>query len=118
MRIMDVDTVAPGERHGLTDRLLEGEAVHEAFRASNTAVLFTERRILLIQRHTLLTERVETSSYPYRAIRHFSVLEGQPEESRSEIKIWLGSDAQPLHLRALGTADFAPLQRLLAEKLG
>ena len=117
MRIMDVHQVAAEERQGLTDRLLPDERIHEAFRATSTAVLFTDRRIVTIQRNTLLSERVETTSFSYRAVRQFSVLEGTPEESRSELKIWLGADPQPLHLRAVGTTDLAPLQLFLAGKL-
>ncbi len=117
MRIMDVDQIEPAARSGLTDRLLPDEHVQEAFRAATTTVLFTDRRILTIQRHTLLNERLETSSFSYRAIRQFSVLEGDPQESRSEVKIWLGVDPQPLHLRASRGADLQALQLLLASKL-
>jgi hypothetical protein len=33
------------------------------------------------------------------------------------VKIWLGGDAQPLHLRANEGTDLAGLHRLLAEML-
>lgn len=117
MRIMDVDLIEPAAHSGLTNRLLPDERIEEAFRAATTTVLFTDRRILIIQRHTLLNERLETSSFSYRAIRQFSVLEGDPQESRSEVKVWLGADPQPLHLRASRGADLQPLQLLLADKL-
>jgi hypothetical protein len=117
MRIMDVEQIEPAARSGLTDRLLPDERVEEAFKATATMVLFTDRRIVTIQRHTLLSERVETSSFSYRAVRQFAVLEGDPQESRSEIKIWIGADPQPLHLRANGATDLGPLQLLLASKL-
>ena len=117
MRIMDVHEVAADERQGLTDRLLGDEQIQRAFQATNTAVLFTDRRIITIQRNTLLSEKVETTSFSYRAVRQFSVLEGMPEEGRSELKIWLGADPQPLHLRAVGATDLAPVQLLLAGKL-
>ena len=118
---MDVDNIAAAERQGLTERLLPDEQVHEAFRSQTTVVLFTDRRILTIQRHTLLTERIETSSYSYRAVQHFAVLESGVSEAegegRSEIRIWLGADPHPLHLRANSGADLAPLQLLLASRL-
>jgi hypothetical protein len=34
------------------------------------------------------------------------------------VKIWLGADPQPLHLRAGAGTDLRPLQQLLAGKLG
>ena len=117
MRIFDVDAVAPADRASLTDQLLPDEQVHQAFRAATTTILFTDRRILTVQLQVLLTERLETSSFSYRTMRQFSLLRGTSPEGRSEIRIWIGSDAQPLHLRANEGTDFAPLQRLLAEML-
>ena len=117
MRIFDVDSIAASERERLTDPLLPGEAIREAFRAASTTILFTDRRILTIQLHVLLSERLETSSFSYRALRQFSMLQGASSEGRSEVKIWLGADTQPLHLRANEGTDLAALHRLLAEML-
>ncbi len=117
MRIFDVDAVAAAEAAGATDHLLPGETVLAAFRATTTTILFTSRRILTVQLHVLLSERLETSSFSYKAIRQFSLIQGSAGESRSEMRIWIGADAQPLHLRANSGTDLAPLQRLLAERL-
>ena len=38
-------------------------------------------------------------------------------EQRSELKIWIGSERQPVHLSAHRETDLAPLQHLLASKL-
>jgi hypothetical protein len=117
MRILDVDQSPPAEAARLTAHLVEGEAVHSAFVAPTGTVLFTDRRILLAQREHLLEVRIETSSYPYRAVRHFSIQEGEAAGSRSTVRIWLGDEPQPLHLRANPGTDLRPLQRLLADKL-
>jgi hypothetical protein len=118
MRILDVDQVAPAEAQGLTDHLIEDERIEAAFLSATGFILFTELRILIVQREHLLDERVETSSYPYRQLRHFALAEGQGEGSRSTIRIWLGSEPQPLQLRANPGTAFVGLQRLLAARLG
>lgn len=117
MRILDVDQSPPAEAASLTTHLIAQEVVHAAFTAPTGAVLFTDRRILLCQREHLLEARIETSSYPYRAVRHFSIQEGEAAETRSTVRIWLGDEPQPLHLRANPGTDLRPLQRLLAERL-
>lgn len=117
MRILDVDSAPAADAAGLTDHLVTGEAIQAAFVAPTGAVLFTDRRILLVQREHLLEARIETSSYPYRSVRHFSIQEGEAAQSRSMVRIWLGDEAQPLHLRANPGTDLRPLQRLLAERL-
>ena len=113
MRILDVDQVAASDAALHTAHLIAGERVHALFVASTGAILFTERRILIVQREHLLEERLETSSFPYREVRHFSIQEG----GRTALRIWLGADPQPLHLRANSGTSFADLQQLLAERL-
>lgn len=117
MRIFNVDSVPPRDRPGLTDQLLPDEEIVEAFYAQTATILFTDRRIVTVQLQVLLAERSETSSFSYRAMRQFSIVQGAPPESRSEIRIWLAPDPQPLHLRANAGTDLGPLHRLLAEKL-
>jgi hypothetical protein len=117
MRILDVDQVPVREAGTLTPHLAEGEDVLAAFVSPTGSVLFAERRILLVQREHLLEEKVETSSWPYREVRHFAIQEGAAGQGRSTIRIWLGAEPQPLHLRANHGTDLHPLQRLLASKL-
>ena len=117
MRILDVDQAPPAEAAALTPHLVPGEAVHAAFVAPTGAILFTERRILIAQREHLLEARIETSSWSYRAVRHFSIQEGEAADSRAAVRIWLGDEPHPLHLRSNPGTDLRPLQRLLAERL-
>jgi len=117
MRILDVDHVAPRDAPLHSGHLLPGEPVLAAFASPTGAILFTERRILIVQREHLLEEKVETSSFPYREVRHFSIQEGASGSGRTAIRIWLGADPQPLHLRANAGTGFAELQLLLADKL-
>jgi len=117
MRIFNVDSVAPVDRSGLSDQLLPDEIVVEAFHSQTATILFTDKRIVTVELQVLLAERTETSSFSYRAMRQFSMVQGSPSESRSEIRIWLAPDPQPLHLRANPGTDLEPLHRLLAEQL-
>jgi hypothetical protein len=118
MRILDVDQIAPDEAQGLTEHLIEDEPIHAAFLSATGFILFTELRILIVQREHLLDERLETSSYSYRQLRHFALAEGRAEGSRSTIRIWIGAEPQPLQLRANPGTAFGGLQRLLAARLG
>lgn len=117
MRILDVDAVSSSEAPALTEHLVPGEVVHTAFRSPTAAVLFTAARILLVERNALLDEKVETSSFSYRAMRQFSFAEASASGARVAVKIWLGADPQPLHLRAGTGTDLRPLQQFLAGKL-
>jgi hypothetical protein len=115
MRILDVEQATPADAANLTDQLIEGEAVGAAFVSPTGAILFTDRRILMVAREHLLEARVETSSYPYREVRHFALVEGA--KGFLQLRIWIGDEDHPLHLRARPGADLHALARLLADKL-
>ena len=118
MRILDVDQVPPNQAPELTGHLVEGEQVHFAFVSATGLILFTSLRIMIVQREHLLDERLDTMSYPYREVRHFSLVEGTAASTRSALRIWLGAEPQPLQLRANEGTELGPLQRLLASRLG
>lgn len=115
MRILDIDDSAPADAARFAPSLIEGETIRAAFGSPTGFILFTERRLVLALKEHLLEERIETTSYPWREVRRFAVQEGA---QRSVLRIWLGDDDHPLQLRAGPETDLAPLQRLLAERMG
>ncbi|MEA3004622.1 MAG: hypothetical protein QOH81_3410 [Sphingomonadales bacterium] len=117
MRIFDVDETRPAEAAALTAHLIAGETVRAAFVSPAGSILFTDRRILLVQREHLLEERVETSSYSWREVRRFALQESVSKDGLVQLRIWLGEEDHPLHLRARPGTDLRPLQRLLVEQL-
>ncbi len=117
MRTFDVEQAAPADVRDFHPILIPGEEVRAAFASPSGTILFTERRILLVTREHLLEERVETSSYPYREVRRFALQESAGGDGFRQLRIWLGDEDHPLHLRARAGTDLQPLHRLLAEKL-
>ena len=117
MRTFDVALLDPADYGDYSHYLLGGERIEAAFRGETTTVLFTDRRIVTVQLQIVISERIETTSISYRAIRQFSVNRAADGGGRSEFRILLESDAHPLHLRANPGTDFAPLQALLAERM-
>ena len=115
MRILDVDPISSREAAGLTPHLAESEGIDAAFVSATGTLLVTDLRLLLVTREHLLEERVETTSWPYREIRHFAIQESA--DGRASLRIWVGDEPQPLHLRARAGVDLGPLQRLLATRL-
>ena len=117
MRTFDVDAIAPADHEAWGEHLLPGERIEVGYRGERTTVLFTDRRIVTVQLQVVISERIETSSISYRAVRQFSLNRGVAGEGRSEFKIMLDSEAHPLHLRANPGTDFTPLQGLLAARM-
>jgi hypothetical protein len=117
MRILDVDEAAPSEAPRLTGHLIDGEEARAVFVSASGTVIFTDRRIVIVQRENLLEERIETSSWSWREIRRFALQEAASGAGLIAIRIWLGEEEHPLHLRANPGTNFRALQALLVEKL-
>ena len=117
LRTFDVVPLSAPDQGDFAGHLLQGERIEAGFRGETTTVLFTDRRIVIVQLQILISERIETTSISYRTVRQFSLNRSAGGEGRSELKVLLDSDAHPLHLRADPTADFAPVQALLAARL-
>jgi hypothetical protein len=117
MRILDVDEAAPSEAPRLTGHLIASEEARAVFVAASGGVIFTDRRILIVQREHLLEERIETISWSWREVRRFAIQEAASGEGHVSIRIWLGEEDHPLHLRANPGTEFGGLQALLVERL-
>jgi|GEM_PF-1309675 len=117
MRTFDVAALDPAGFGAFAAHLLPEERVEAAFQGETTTILFTDRRILTVQTQIVLSERIETTSVSYRAVRQFALNRAADGAGRSEFRILLESDTHPLHLRADPGTDFGPVQALLAERM-
>jgi hypothetical protein len=118
MRTFDVDPLGPNGAAEYQDYLLPGERIEAGYRGERATILFTDRRIVTVQLQVVISERIETTSISYRAVRLFSLNRGVNGEGRSEFRIALEHEPHPLHLRANPGTDFTPLQGLLAARIG
>ena len=117
MRTFDVDSIATAADRDFAERLLPGETIEAGFHGERGTILFTDRRIITVQLLVVISERIETSSYSYRAVRSFALNQPVDGNGRSELRILLDSDDHPLHLRANPGTDFGPVIALLTRHL-
>ena len=75
--------------------LSAGEQVERAFTLIRDAMLFTDRRLILVDKQGLTGSKVEYHSLPYRAITHFSVETAGHFDLDAELKIWVSGRAEP-----------------------
>lgn len=96
-------------------RLLgQGERVHAAYLLIRDTILFTDRRLLLVDKQGITGKKVEYHSIPYRSITHFAVeTAGDVRPRRRTEDLGVGhTDADPEdvhqgrgHLRGAGDPD-------------
>lgn len=107
-----VDPRAAAQEYG---RLLaQGEQVHAAFQVFRDSFVFTDRRLILIDKQGMSGRKVAYHSIPYRAITQFSVETAGTFDLEAELKIWISGSDLPLQKTFGKGVDVYEVQALLA----
>jgi hypothetical protein len=94
--------------------LCEGEEVERAYVVIRDSLVFTNRRLLLIDKQGLTGKKVEYHSVPYRSITHFSVETAGHFELDADLKIWISGTELPIEKEFRGDKSIYNVQRALA----
>lgn len=94
--------------------LIPGEQVVLAFKVVRDLYVFTDKRLILVDKQGLTGRKVEYHSIPYRAVTQFSVENAGTFDMEAEMKIWVSGQGQPLQRSLARGADVAGIQRALA----
>ncbi|GAA4842746.1 PH domain-containing protein [Saccharopolyspora rosea] len=93
--------------------LAQGEQIHAAYQIIRDALLFTDRRLILVDKQGMTGRKVEYHSIPYRGITHFSVETAGTFDLDAELKIWLSGTAEPITKQFGKGVDVYEVQALL-----
>ena len=79
----------------LEDILVPGEQVTLAFSLIRDLIVFTEFRLILVDRQGVTGKKTSCKSLPYRSISRFSVETSGHFDLDAELKIWVSSAVEP-----------------------
>jgi hypothetical protein len=106
-----VDPQAAAQEYG---RLLgQGEQVQAAYQLVRDAFLFTDRRLILIDKQGVTGKKIEYHTVPYKSITHFSVETAGTFDLDAELKIWLSGNPLPIAKQFGKGVDVYEVQALL-----
>jgi hypothetical protein len=114
----DTERAALRKEHGVWARLLgAGETVSTVHRLGRTTMLFTNRRLVLVE-EGMTGRKVEYVSLPFRSITHFSVDAGGPFSADADLKLWVLGRSAPIEKQFGPGVDVYAVQALLAQHVG
>jgi hypothetical protein len=94
--------------------LVEGEQVHQAFKVIRDLFVFTDRRLILVDKQGVTGKKVEYHSVPYKSISHFSIETAGHFDLDAELKIWIAGTQQPIFKEFKKDNNIYDIQRTLA----
>jgi hypothetical protein len=95
--------------------LADGEQVVKAFRIVRDLFVFTDKRLILIDKQGLTGRKAEYHSIPYRSISHFSVETTGTFDLDAEMKIYISGNPNPFEREFKRGSEIVAVQKLLAQ---
>jgi hypothetical protein len=94
--------------------LVEGERVVKAFRIIRDMFVFTEKRLILIDKQGITGKKAEYHSIPYKSISHFSVETAGTFDLDAEMKIYISGNMNPIQREFRRGSNITDVQKTLA----
>ncbi len=94
--------------------LLPDEKLQQAYKVIRDLIVFTDRRLILVDKQGLTGSKKEFMSVPYRSIVRFSAETKGHFDLESELVIWLSSTADPLRKTFSKDGNIIAVQKALA----
>jgi hypothetical protein len=110
---VDVGTV----QQDLAPLLIEGEIVEIAFKIIRDQIIFTNRRLITVDKQGITAKKVDYRSVPYDKITQFSKESAGVLDLDAELKIWVSSMSEPLKFEFSKDAPINDVYALLSEKV-
>jgi hypothetical protein len=95
--------------------LVEGETLVRGFRIIRDLFIFTDKRLILIDKQGITGRKAEYHSIPYKSISHFSVETAGTFDMDAEMKIYITGHMSPIEREFKRGADIKGVQKTLAE---
>ncbi|MFD1811726.1 PH domain-containing protein [Rhodococcus gannanensis] len=91
-----------------------GEQIHAAYQVVRDSLLFTNRRLILIDKQGITGRKVEYHSVLYKSITQFSVETSGSFDLDAELKIWVSGSSMPIQKQFSKSANIYEVQAMLA----
>ena len=96
--------------------LTSTETIEVGFKLIREFFIFTNKRLLLVDKQGITGKKVEYMSILYKSISRFSIETAGHFDLDAELKIWVSSEANPsISKRFNKQVDIYDLQKVLAE---
>ena len=108
--------IDPAKAHQDYARLLgQGEQIYAAYLLIRDTILFTDRRLIFVDKQGMTGKKVEYHSIPYKSISHFAVETAGHFDLDAELKIWISSSSTPIEKTFTKGVDIYEIQALLTQ---
>lgn len=114
LKLKPVDESAYSE--AIAPMLVDGESIVGTFKAIRDGVVFTNKRIFVINVQGITGKKVDYTSLPYSKIQAYSVETAGVIDLDSELELWF-SGLGKIKLEFVAKADVGKICRMISERV-
>lgn len=93
--------------------LTDNESVEHAYKLIRDLFIFTNRRLVLVDKQGLTGSKLEYHSIPYSKITHYSVETAGHFDREAELVIWISGMVQPIRKQFSKKVNIYDVQAIL-----
>lgn len=108
----EIETAAVEEELGAI--LVPGERIERAYRVVRDLYVFTDKRLVLVDRQGITGRKSEVTSIPYRSIARFSKENVGALDLDAELRIWISGQSEPIVKRFRNDASLHDVYRFVS----
>lgn len=97
-----------------TNVLASAENIEKAYKLLRDMFIFTNKRLILVDKQGITGKKIEYHSIPYKSITHFSIETAGNFDLDAELKIWISGTQLPIQKQFNKTLNIYELQSVLA----
>jgi len=94
--------------------LAPSERIEKAYKLIRDMFIFTDKRLILVDKQGMTGKKTEYHSIPYKSITHFSIETAGHFDLDAELKIWISGTAVPIEKQFNKSLNIYELQSVLA----
>ncbi|CQR73805.1 hypothetical protein SOV_33050 [Sporomusa ovata DSM 2662] len=94
--------------------LAPSESIEKAYKLLRDMFIFTNKRLILVDKQGLTGKKLDYHSIPYKSITHFSIETAGHFDLDAELKIWISGQATPIVKQFNKSLNIYELQSVLA----
>ena len=98
----------------LENILTDGEDVERAYVIIRDSFVFTNKRLILIDKQGITGKKIEYHSIPYKSITHFSIETAGHFDMDADLKIWISGAQMPIEKEFKGDKSIFNVQKALS----
>lgn len=94
--------------------LATNEQIELGFKLVRDMFIFTNKRMIIVDKQGLTGKKRQYHSVPYKSITHFVVESAGHFDMDSELKIWISGNSAPISYELKRGSDVVAIQKTLA----